>query len=86
MSHENTITIESDGKFFNIPTVIKGKQLTDKQAFQHFKKTRKNFGIFRKLEGALFSARRRSAKGHQKSPKKSRRSAVREILSRRRKQ
>ena len=64
MSHEKTITIEVDGKIFNIPTVVRGKQLSDNQAFQNFKKTHRHFGQFRKMEGALFSAGRRSALGH----------------------
>ena len=64
MAHEKSITIESDGKIYNIPSVVKGKQLSAAQAFQHFKKTRRHFGSFKKMQGALFSAGKRSRFGH----------------------
>ena len=64
MSHENTITIGISGRSYNIPTVIRGKQVSDDEAARHFKKTGKHFGSFKKLEGALFGARERSKKGH----------------------
>lgn len=67
MSHENTITIGVDDRFYNIPTVVGGKQRSESEAVGHFKRAGHHFGSFRKLEGALFSARERSREGHRKS-------------------
>ena len=65
MSHENTITIEIDGKFFNIPTVVDGVQLSQVEAANRFDpRSSLHFGQFKNVEGALFSAGRRSELGH----------------------
>ena len=71
MGHEKSITIGSDKRIFNIPSVVGGRQLSDKQAFQRFKRTGKHFGMFRKMPGALLSAKTRSRYGHgeEKLPK-----------------
>ena len=40
MSHEKSITVGIDNKYYNIPTVIGGKQLTDKKAVDHAVKSK----------------------------------------------
>ena len=35
MPHERTITVGINGKFFNIPTVVNGSQLSNDQAVEH---------------------------------------------------
>lgn len=49
----NTITIGiGDGKTALIPTVIEGIQHSNKEAIEHFKKTREHMGIFSSQEAA----------------------------------
>ncbi len=37
MAHEESITIDMDGKFFNIPTVHKGKKVSHQTAIRLFR-------------------------------------------------
>lgn len=62
MSHEQSITIDVDGLFYNIPTVHKGKKLTDDEAFDLFSKgVIKPLGpSFKTLDEALRAAKKRS--------------------------
>ncbi len=32
MAHEKSMTFEIDGKYYNVPSVVKGKQLTKRKA------------------------------------------------------
>ena len=60
MSHEKSITIGVGGKFFNIPSVVKGKQLSKRAAFEHAKKN-KTFGKgFPTIKTAVAAAVKRS--------------------------
>lgn len=60
MSHEQTITVEVDGKWWNIPTVIDGKKVGEKEATDYALKSGKNFGSFGSLPEAENAARTRS--------------------------
>ena len=59
-STERSITIESNGKFLNIPTIIGGRQRTNKEAIDHALKTGENMGIFSSQQEAVQAAQRRS--------------------------
>jgi hypothetical protein len=41
-----TIGVEQDGKHYVIPTVINGRVVSDKEAYDYFNKTRKHLGAF----------------------------------------
>lgn len=47
-----TITVEMDGKTVLLPTIINGKNVTNKEATEHFKKTHEHLGIFKTREEA----------------------------------
>jgi tetratricopeptide (TPR) repeat protein len=49
-STENSSTIEIDGKYIVIPTVVDGKQLELDEAIENYKQTGKHLGIFDTLE------------------------------------
>jgi|TARA_Y100000310_G_scaffold192960_1_gene192916 hypothetical protein len=66
MSHEKSITVGIDNKYYNIPTVIGGKQLTDKKAVDHAVKSKSLGQGYSTLEKALGKARERSRKGGHK--------------------
>lgn len=51
MSHEKSITIEADGKFYNIPTVIRGEEVSTDEAVKRFRK-----GRLKPLGGKSFSS------------------------------
>ena len=38
ISTEHSITIEEDGEYINIPTVVNGKIISDEQAIEHYHK------------------------------------------------
>ena len=59
-STEKTITIGQDNKFFNIPTIINGKEISKEKAIKHFQETGENVGRFNTLDEAISSAKRRS--------------------------
>jgi hypothetical protein len=60
-STERTITIEADGRFYNIPTIVKGVQV-EPQAAIHMWRAGENphVGQFNSLEQALSIAKERS--------------------------
>lgn len=60
MSHERTITIEADGKFYVIPSVRGGKQLSPKAAWDAARNTQSWFGVFKSEREANDYAKRRS--------------------------
>ena len=47
-----TITTEMDGKTILLPTIIDGKEVSAKEAVQHFKKTGLHLGIFKTQKDA----------------------------------
>ena len=47
ISTVRTIGIEADGKFVNIPTVINGKVVSNKEAVDHYRKTGKHLGKYK---------------------------------------
>ncbi|HDY68902.1 MAG TPA: hypothetical protein ENH85_14065 [Candidatus Scalindua sp.] len=57
---EKTITIEQDGRFLNIPTIINGKQVSQQEAIEHANRTGENVGAFNTQQEAVNAARRRS--------------------------
>ena len=61
MSHENTITIQHKGKWHNIPTVIKGRQLTDAGAKANAVRNKSLGKAFDKVNAAVAAAKKRSA-------------------------
>lgn len=63
MSHELSITVEADGKFFLIPSIVNGVQLSPKEAFAHAMRTKKFLGIFDSKEEANEFAGLRSMVG-----------------------
>lgn len=63
MSHEKSITIEVDGRFVNIPTVIEGHEVSKKRAIDAFmNKKIKSLGnrSFKTLDEAIRAAKHRS--------------------------
>ena len=42
-----SIGIEADGMFINIPTVINGEAVSDRDAIQHYRKTGQHLGKFK---------------------------------------
>ena len=62
MAHERTITIDIDGKFFNIVTVFNGVQVSNEEAIRRFKKTfnPKRTPSFDTLDEAVSAAAARS--------------------------
>lgn len=70
MSHENTITIDQDGMYYNIPTVVEGKQLKSIDAINAFKEGKiQDFGGFSSVEDAVAAAKARSEAGGSQSPR-----------------
>jgi hypothetical protein len=62
-STERTITAGIDGKYFNIPTIVNGQQISSDQATQLFKQGKnKAMGTFETEEEALSAAKDRSAR------------------------
>jgi len=47
ISTVRTIGIEADGAYINIPTVIGGKVVSDKEAVDHYRRTRKHLGKYK---------------------------------------
>ena len=47
-----TITSEIDGKTVLLPTIINGKEVTNKKAIEHYKKTGEHLGVFKTREEA----------------------------------
>jgi len=61
-STERTITIEADGRFFNIPTIVGGRQRSEEEAIRLWQAGKNSeVGVFNTLEDALSTARRRSS-------------------------
>ncbi|KKK58140.1 hypothetical protein LCGC14_3047440, partial [marine sediment metagenome] len=57
---EETITVEIDNKFLNIPTIIDGRRVSNEEAIKHAKRTGENVGVFDTQEEAISTAERRS--------------------------
>lgn len=64
MSHRKTITIDVDGVYHNIPTVVGGKQLTPRQAADLAVKKNQLGVAFPSLDQAVEAAKKRSRKGN----------------------
>ena len=47
ISTVRTIGIEADGMFVNIPTVINGQVVSNKEAIAHYRKTGKHLGKYK---------------------------------------
>jgi hypothetical protein len=61
-STERTITIEADGKYFNIPTIVGGRQQSQEDAIRLWRSgDNKEVGSFNTLEDAVSTAQRRSS-------------------------
>jgi hypothetical protein len=60
MSHEQTITTEIDGKYYNVPTVINGKKRSDKEAIDYHVKNQSLGAAFDSLDEAVTAAEKRS--------------------------
>ena len=59
--HERSITVEIDGSYYNIPSVVQGRQLSDADATAHATR-RKTLGeAFPSLDTALEAAKKRSS-------------------------
>ena len=56
ISTERSITIEEDGKYINIPTIVKGRLASDEEAIDYYHKTKAHLGIFDTLEEATKNA------------------------------
>lgn len=72
VSTERSITVEMDGKFMNIPTVVDGQELTPEEAIKKATTGGEILGTFDNLEDALSGAQQRSdtiGRNIQKEPK-----------------
>lgn len=61
--HEESITIEMDGAFVNLPTVVNGKKVSDKEAARLFRERKlKPLGdvTYKTLQEAVDAAKKRS--------------------------
>ncbi len=68
-STENTITIESDGKYYLIPTIVNGKQVSRQEAINNWKQTGQNVGVYNSQDEADQAAQQRSQRiGQLRSP------------------
>lgn len=56
ISTERSITIEEDGEYINIPTVIKGKIVSDEEAIKHYHQTDEHLGKYLTKKEALKAA------------------------------
>lgn len=64
MAHENTITIEADGKHYILPTVVNGKQLSADDAVKAWRAgSNKALGVF-PSQGEADGAARARSQGH----------------------
>lgn len=70
MAHERTITFDMDGKFFNVPTVINGKKVSDKKAIDFAIKNKRLGRGFKSLQNAEKAAIARSKTFDKKTKKK----------------
>lgn len=71
-STERTITIEADGAFYNIPTIVNGEMLTEEEAIRLWEEGQNpEVGAFSSEEEALRAARARSARtGQVRAPER----------------
>ena len=60
MSHEKTITIDMDGKWYNVPTVINGTQVSDEAAVEYARSNEDLGYAFNSVEEAVAAAKKRS--------------------------
>lgn len=59
--HERSITVEIDGMYYNIPSVVRRRQLSDEEATAHAKRTNTMGTGFSDLDSAVEAAKKRSA-------------------------
>ena len=59
--HERSITVEIDGSYYNIPSVINGRQLNDADATAHATRMKTLGEAFPSIDTAVESAKKRSA-------------------------
>ena len=60
MSHEKSITVQVGKKWWNIPTVVGGKTLSERRARSRAIKSKRNLGVFNTEPEASRAARMRS--------------------------
>lgn len=61
MSHEQSITVEMDGKHYNLPTVYNGKKVSNDDAVRLFKEGKiKHLGVYDAQDKAGAGAKERS--------------------------
>jgi len=60
MAHEKSITVEIEGDYFNIPTVVNGKQMTDREAVDYHSQNKSLGRAYNSQEDAVKDAERRS--------------------------
>lgn len=60
-STEETITVEMDGRFMNIPTIWDGKRVPEEEAIEQARRSGQDFPTFDTLEAAETAARERTA-------------------------
>jgi len=60
ISTVRTIGIEADGMFVNIPTVINGKIVSNKEAVVHYRKTGQHLGKYKTREARDAAAKKLS--------------------------
>lgn len=56
ISTEQSITIEEDGNYINIPTVVDGKIVSDEDAVENYHNTGLHLGMYDNIDDALLSA------------------------------
>lgn len=61
MSHEKSITITRDGKHYNIPSVINGKQVSAREAEAYAVKNNSLGKAYNTIESAVEAAKKRSS-------------------------
>ena len=59
--HERSITVEIDGSYYNIPSVVKGRSLSDADATAHATRSKTLGEAFPSLDMATDAAKKRSA-------------------------
>mgnify|MGYP001579304452 CR=1 FL=1 len=59
--HERSITVEIDGSYYNIPSVVNGRQLNDADATMHATRSKTLGEAFPSLDMAVGAAKKRSA-------------------------
>ena len=58
--HERSITVDIDGSYYNIPSVVNGRQLNDADATAHATRSKTLGEAFPSLDTAIEAAKKRS--------------------------